>query len=63
MADELHSGERERFVQCYRRLMGFVFKEDTASKTNFNLFLDELNSLEYSQKFVKEEVGYVFILT
>ncbi|KAK3084159.1 hypothetical protein FSP39_009229 [Pinctada imbricata] len=49
------SVDRERFLQNYRRLMSFMFKEDDTSRTNLNLLLDELNSVDYSQKIVNEE--------
>jgi len=48
--------ERERFQQCYRRLIALNHRDDEQSKTNFNLLIDELNSMEYHMKIVQEEV-------
>lgn len=58
MADE--SGfvavERERFEQCYNRFMNFISTGDDISRANLNLLLDEINSIDYSSKIVREEV-------
>ncbi|XP_033748444.1 HEAT repeat-containing protein 6-like [Pecten maximus] len=48
--------ERERFLQCFRRLNGFNYRqEDEGSRTNFNLLLDEINSKEYYMRIVRED--------
>ncbi|XP_069136002.1 LOW QUALITY PROTEIN: HEAT repeat-containing protein 6-like [Argopecten irradians] len=48
--------ERERFLQCYTRLNGFNYRQgDEGSRTNFNLLLDEINSMEYYMKIVRED--------
>ncbi|OWF39764.1 HEAT repeat-containing protein 6-like [Mizuhopecten yessoensis] len=48
--------ERERFLQCFKRLNGFNYRrDDEASRTNFNLLLDEINSMEYYMRIVRED--------
>ncbi|XP_060065028.1 HEAT repeat-containing protein 6-like [Ylistrum balloti] len=48
--------ERERFFQCFTRLNGFHYRQDDeASRTNFNLLLDEINSMEYYTRIVRED--------
>jgi hypothetical protein len=58
MADDqsFAAAEYDKFQQCYGRLMNFTYKEEESSKTNLNLLLDELNSVEYSLSIVNEEV-------
>jgi hypothetical protein len=48
--------ERERFEQCYNRFMNFISTGDDISRTNLNLLFDEINSIDYSSKIVREEV-------
>lgn len=48
--------DREKFRYCYSKLINFRFKEEEPTKTDLNLLLDQLNSLEYSTNFVCEQV-------
>ncbi|KAJ8312659.1 hypothetical protein KUTeg_010032 [Tegillarca granosa] len=47
--------ERDRFLQSYRRIIDFVRRDDEKSRTNLNLLMDELNSMEYSIHIANDE--------
>lgn len=60
MADEsgFSAVERDRFEQCFKRFMKFTSQGDEMSRTNLNLLLDEINSIDYSSKIATEEVHF-----
>lgn len=49
--------DREKFKYCFSKLIHFKYKDDESSKTDLNLLLDQLNSLEYTTVVVNEQVG------
>ncbi|XP_063396144.1 HEAT repeat-containing protein 6-like isoform X1 [Mytilus trossulus] len=63
MADEsgFSAVERDRFEQCFKRFMKFTSQGDEMSRTNLNLLLDEINSIDYSSKIVTEEEANALI--
>jgi hypothetical protein len=49
--------DREKFKYCYSKLIQFTYNDGEAGKTDLNLLLDQLNSLEYSTVIVSEQVN------
>lgn len=49
--------DREKSNYCFSKLINFKYKDDESSKTDLNLLLDQLNSLEYATVVVSEQVG------
>ena len=48
--------DRDKLQHCISKLQTFSFKDDDSSKTDINLLLDNLNSLDYDTKIVKDQV-------
>ncbi|XP_052802166.1 HEAT repeat-containing protein 6-like [Mya arenaria] len=49
--------ERDKFQHCFTKLRCFVYTEDNSVKTDLNLLLDQVNSLEYSTVLVTPQQG------
>lgn len=49
--------DREKFQYCFSKLVNFKYSEDQTSKTDLNVLLDQLNSLEYSTVVVSAKVS------
>ncbi|KAL4223144.1 HEAT repeat-containing protein 6 [Mactra antiquata] len=49
--------DREKFQYCYSRLLSFKYSSEESVKTDINLLLDQLNSLEYSSVIVTSLTG------
>ncbi|XP_053374870.1 HEAT repeat-containing protein 6-like [Mercenaria mercenaria] len=49
--------DREKFHYCYSKLINFKYRDEESTKTDLNLLLDQLNSLEYSTIIVGEKDG------
>ena len=56
VAANFSSPEREKFHHCYQRLLAFTYKDEDSVKTDLNILLDHLNSIEYGIAIVNEEV-------
>lgn len=56
MMESSRHGERATFQNCLKRLLKITHRDDVSSKTDINVLVDELIALDYSQKFVDEEV-------
>ena len=50
--------DRDKFNHCFRRLLSFVYRDDDSVKTDLNILLDDLNSIEYGIALVNEEVNF-----
>ena len=48
--------DREKFQHCFSKLAQFKYSDDGVAKTDLNLLLDQLNSLEYSTVVVSVQV-------
>lgn len=55
--DTLYVSDGDTFHEICPKLLKTCYKDDDSSKTNLNLLLDELNSLNYSSKFVSIDVS------
>ncbi|KAL5016169.1 hypothetical protein ScPMuIL_005758 [Solemya velum] len=54
--------ERTKFLACFNRFSRFVYRDEDQIRTDLNLLLDELNSIEYSISIVKtEEINHLFV--
>ncbi|WAR03508.1 HEAT6-like protein [Mya arenaria] len=49
--------ERDKFQHCFTKLRCFVYTEDNSVKTDLNLLLDQVNSLEYSTVLVTPQIS------
>ena len=58
VAANFSSPDRDKFNHCYRRLIAFTFRDEDSVKTDLNILLDQLNSIEYSIAIVNEEVSH-----
>ena len=56
VAANFSSPDREKFKHCYGRLISFTYRDEDSVRTDLNILLDELNSIEYSIAIVCEEV-------
>ena len=52
------SPDRDKFNHCYERLVSFVYRDEDSAKTDLNILLDQLNSIEYGIALVTEEVSF-----
>ena len=53
------SPDRDKFKHCYGRLITFTYRDEDSVRTDLNILLDQLNSIEYSIAIVNEEVSHV----
>ena len=50
--------DRDKLNHCFRRLLSIVYRDDDSVKTDLNILLDDLNSIEYGIALVNEEVNF-----
>ncbi|KAK6184220.1 hypothetical protein SNE40_006730 [Patella caerulea] len=54
--------DNDKYQRCFTSLVTFVYKDEDSSRTNLNVLLDELNSVDYSQSLVSREDGNRLII-